>query len=98
MQEIIFNAVSQCVDGKTMLILIGLWFIYRRIGVVECGVRAGLLAHITRIHSNSVLHGDGTISKATLAIVEECNKQYVSLGGDGLAKKCMGEIRKLQVK
>lgn len=98
MQELIFNAVSQMVDGKTFLILVGIFLVYRRVGVVECGVRAGLLSHITRIHSNAVTHGDGTISKSTLAIVEECNRQYVALGGDGLAAKCMDEIRLLKVR
>lgn len=98
MEQIIWQAIANAVDFKTLLILAGLYFIYRKINVVENGLRAGLLAHITRIHSNSVTHGDGTISKATLAIAEECNDQYVALGGDGLAKRCMDEIRQLKVK
>lgn len=96
MQEIIFNAVSQCVDGKTMLILIGLWFIYRRIGVVERGARAGLLADITRIHSGATKNG--YISKDTLQIVMECHKQYKALGGDGFADDLIEEIRGLTKK
>lgn len=98
MEQVIWQSVASVVDAKTLLILAGLYFIYCKINTVECGLRAGLLAHITRIHSNSVTHGDGTISKATLAIAEECNAQYVALGGDGLAKRCMDEIRQLKVK
>lgn len=96
MQEIIFNAVSQCVDGKTMLILIGLWFVYRRIGVVECGVRAGLLAHITRIHDGAMKNG--RISNEALQIVSECHSQYRALGGDGYADRLMQEINDLHFK
>lgn len=96
MQEIVFNAVANLVDGKTMLILIGLWFIYRRIGVVECGVRSGLLAHITRIHSATTKNG--YISKDTFQIATECYAQYKNLGGDGYADRLMQEINDLHFK
>lgn len=98
MTDVILHALAQCVDGKTLLILIGLFIIYRRIGVVECGVRSGLLAHITRIHSATVTHGKGFISKDTLQIVTECYHQYKNLGGDGYADHLMEEIGHLQVR
>lgn len=96
MQEIILNAVAQCVDGKTLLILIGLWFIYKQTQAVKFGVRAGLLAHLTRIHSATV--NNGYIAKDTLLIVTECYRQYKDCGGDGYADHLMSEINQLQVK
>lgn len=96
MSEIIFKALAEVVDGKTAVILLGLWIIYRRIGVVECGVRAGLLAHITRIHDGAMKNG--RISNEALQIVSECHSQYRALGGDGYADRLMQEINDLHFK
>ena len=96
MEQVLWNIISQTVDIKTFLILAGLYIIYRKIGVVECGVRSGLLAHITRIHAGAVRNG--TISKDALQIVSECYTQYKRLGGDGYADQLMKEIDDLKTK
>lgn len=87
------EVIANNVDIRTFLILAGLYIIYRKIGVVECGVRSGLLAHITRIHAATTKNG--YINKDTLQIVSECYRQYKSLGGDGYADGLMEDIKGL---
>ena len=96
MAEIVFKALSEIIEPKTLIVLVGLYLIYKKIGVVECGVRSGLLAHITRIHAATTKNG--YISKDTYQIVTECYTQYKSLGGDGYADRLMQEIEGLHFK
>lgn len=96
MEQVIWQSISGVVELKTLLVLAGLWFIYHRIGLVECGVRSGLLAHITRIHSATTKNG--YISKDTLQIVSDCYMQYKRLGGDGYADQLLNEIKDLPIK
>lgn len=93
MEQVIWQAIGDIVDARTLIILAGLYIIYRKINVVECGVRSGLLAHITRIHAATTKNG--YISKDTLQIVSECYRQYKELGGDGYADGLMEDIKGL---
>ena len=96
MAEIVFKALSEIVEPKTLIVLMGLYLIYKKIGVVECGVRSELLAHITRIHAATTKNG--YISKDTFQIVPECHQQYATLGGDGYADRLMKDINDLRFK
>lgn len=101
-QEVLKFLLNNCrVDF--VIVLVGLWFIYKKVKRIEdnflnieCGVRAGLLSHLTAIHSNATKLGH--IKKDTLRIAEECFKQYKGLGGDGYADGIMNELRTLQIK
>lgn len=96
MEQLIFNNLAKAVEPQTLIIIVGLWLIYHKLGDVERGVRSGLLAHITRIHAATARNG--YISKDTLQIVTDCYAQYKRLGGDGYADQLLGEIKALPIK
>lgn len=101
-QEILKFLLNNC-RLDTAVILIVLWFIYRQqhatnkvIVLMADAVRAGLLSHLTNIHSGAMKKGD--IGRDTLRIAEECYKHYKSLQGDGYADNIMRELRELPTK
>jgi len=77
---------------QTCLLILCVLMIYRLV----LGLRAVLLANISRIYEGSVKNG--CIALDAARIVEECYKYYHALWGDGLADNMINTIRSLPTK
>lgn len=96
MEELIIESLAEIIEPRLLLVLAGLYVIYKQNLLLRSAVRAGLLAHITRIHDGAMAKGG--ISKDALRIVVECYTQYKATGGDGYADGLMSEINSLPIK
>lgn len=89
MEKAILEYLAKVLEPSTLILLAILLFQARML----LAVRAGLLSHLTRIHSAT--QGKDFIRKDTYQIAEECFKQYKALWGDGYADGIMDDIRKI---
>jgi len=89
MEKEIIEYAAKFLEPTNLLLLVLFLFQVR----IMLAVRAGLLSHLTRIHSATL--GKEYIRKDTYQIAEECFKQYKALHGDGYADGIMADIRKI---
>lgn len=89
MQQALIEYACKFLEPTPLLCLLNLIVLLNLV----MAIRAGLLSHLTRIHS--AIQGKDYIRKDTYQIAEECFKRYKNLGGDGYADGIMDDIRKI---